>query len=172
MGSYIYTVRAVNKNITVRTTGEKVNVRLAKYACRNSCIDDHTALLERSEIFYDRAGIAEYIVLGDDMKDLYGMQVFNYGSERGVFNDEYCLGVQYKAIGIILGNAPRSWYIETDKRVIENLHRQNEYRAMKEGKLFIGEFGSDVDAYEEYLYQEDKKAKAEGKEIYFRGYII
>ncbi len=169
MSSYIYTVLAPTKSIKQLPTNEIVNIRLAKFFCRNTSLEDKT--IDSINLRYLKKGIASHIVLGDNLKDLNGQTVFEYNSNEGLFNDDHDLNNKFKAVGVILGKS-RSWYVETRKDVIEKIHRQNEYQKMRRGVLSIGEFGQDYNAYEEYLHGKDKEAQANGQGIYFRGYFI
>lgn len=169
MSSYIYTIRAENKTIKNSSTDEKINIRLAKFFCRNQSLDNNT--IDSINYRYLKKGVAPYIVLGDDLKDLSNQKVFEYNSEDGHLNDQHDLGKKYNAIGVILGK-PRAWLIETRKDVIEKLHRQNEYQQMRQRKLSIGKFGYDYNLYEEFLHSKDKEAQANGEDFYFRGYSV
>lgn len=169
MGSYIYAVRSPSVKLKQFLTHEKIEVRQAKFVTRNSFSD--SVNYEQIDRNYTKKGVATHIILSDDMKNLKGKTVYEYGSESGVFNDAIDLGSTYKAVGVILGK-PRAWYIETRKHVIENIRRQEEFQKMKRGKLSIGGFGNDFHAYEEELHRRDKEAQAKGEDIYFRGYYI
>lgn len=169
MSSYIYAVTAKTLKLKQFFTHEKLDVRQAKFFCRYAQLNQSD--IDKIEQRYENKGKAEYIVCGDDMNDLYGSIVYKYNSESGYFVDDHDLGNKFQPVGVILGKK-RAWYIETRKDVVEKINRQNRWSAMKAGKLSVGQFGYDVDAYEEWLYEQDKEAKANGEVIFFQGWNI
>lgn len=170
MGVYIYAVTAKSFKAKQFFDHEKLTIRLAKFLNRATQIT--TKETDRAEYAYCKKGAASHVVIADDSSELYGRTVYEYEKDgTGIFADGVGFSDRCKAVGIILGK-PRSWYVETNKKVIENLRRQNEYRRMKMRKQSIGEHGYDFHSYEEYLHQKDKEAITEGEDIFFRGYCI
>lgn len=169
MSAYAYAVTAKSLKLKQFFTHEKLDVRQAKFFCKDYLLKSADVL--KIDNRYEKKGKAEYIVCSDDMSDLYGSIVYKYNGESGLFIDDRELNTKYEPVGIILGKQ-RAWYLETRKDVVEKINRQNQWTDMKAGKLSVGKFGYDVDAYEEWLYEQDKKAKAEGEDIFFQGWGI
>lgn len=65
----------------------------------------------------------------------------------------------FERIGILLKNTKtKKWYVESDVVVLEKVRRASEVEKMKAGRLSIGEFKYNHEAYLEYLSGKDKEA--------------
>lgn len=142
MGSYIYSVRSKTVNVK-KADGSKMPVRLAMFLCRNESGWDiptrQEKLVNSAQSFYEKKGIAPFIVMADDTKDLEGLAVYSYNRISGTFVDDWNIGDTILPIGTIMGKQ-RAYHLETREWVIEKHRRQKEWTAMEKGILSIGEF--------------------------------
>lgn len=165
MSSCTYGVTA--KSITAELNGSPTKVRLAKFVCMNNGFFEtkkRDTYVNRAMRGYEKAGPAEYFV--DDVAEeappiLSGRVVYRVPEGyRGVHADYEA--DKFERVGTILQYKTDSgkdrFVIETDLVEVEKLRREREFEKMKEGRLSIGTFGNDVDAYKQSLAERDQES--------------
>lgn len=150
------------KKVVAQLDGERVEVRLIRYLDRDTQYPMET-LADQARDRYARGEKATFAVIAFDeaRESLHGKVVLrlpeNYDGTHETYDAE-----EWEVVGTLLyrPNKRPQFMVEPDERAVENLRREIEFTGMKAGRLSVGRFYNDVDAYKAHLEELDAADKS------------